>query len=723
MLLAVGASVWIPLAAAAQPVARDVLALFDSTTDESVVVSQLHRFVEFPLNHMGMRVSYWDVAEGMPDWANVDPDFVVSWFQAPVPDPDAYLAWMQEARGREILIATIGVSGLPYGDDETGADGVLEIHGLSSVGFVPVTFGAEIVDMDSDVVGFECTPDAVLPPFPVLVPRRQDITSHLTVRPNLPRFQGETSLVTTSDAGGFVAFGFALCRLPETETVQWLIDPFTFFSRAFDLGRWPVPDTTTLSGRRLYFSHIDGDGWNNVSEIPLPWDERPLSAEVINERILKAYPAFPVGVGLIGGDVDPTLGAPDAGARLARDAFALPNVEIGVHGYTHPFLWWYYEDYDRQAELDLIAEQRGDPDATPLDRFLRRVRGENDSSRMSVNYGLMLPRAHAQRPFSLEEEIDEAIAVANAIAPEGKTAQAFYWTGDTRPFPEAIAATVAAGVRNINGGDSRFDSVYPSMAYLSPLGLKVGAHRQIYTANANDNIYTSGWTRDFHGMRLVAETVERTGSPRRLKPFNLYYHTFAGERFASLEALFFLHELAASEEFIRVFPSRYIDTVTGFFSAEIEQIGENAWAIRDRGDLQTLRIDRLGSLSVDFGASSGVIGQRRFGDALYVSLDPADAAPVLRLAAEPEPAIHLVEASWEITRFAVDDCSLAVDAEGFGEGRIRIAGIDAKRVEIVAHRDGMIIFDGDVPVEDGQLDIGLPEAVDEATRLDIRCRR
>ncbi len=27
----------------------------------------------------------------------------------------------------------------------------------------------------------------------------------------------------------------------------------------------PVPDVTTHSGRRMYYSHIDGDGWRNVT--------------------------------------------------------------------------------------------------------------------------------------------------------------------------------------------------------------------------------------------------------------------------------------------------------------------------------------------------------------------------------------------------------------------------------------------------------------------------
>jgi len=27
----------------------------------------------------------------------------------------------------------------------------------------------------------------------------------------------------------------------------------------------PKPDTTTLAGRRIYYSHIDGDGWKELT--------------------------------------------------------------------------------------------------------------------------------------------------------------------------------------------------------------------------------------------------------------------------------------------------------------------------------------------------------------------------------------------------------------------------------------------------------------------------
>ena len=725
-LILVLSSICLPPAALAQSAGRDVLALYDSVHEESVAETYVHRFLELPLNHMGLRLTYWDVAQGMPDWSDFRSDYVVSWFREPVAQPEPYLAWMREAWQRGIPIASMGLSGMPASGGEAVANDFYEIHGLAQRDFVLVTFDASVSHFDEDVVGFECSPDAVLPPFPVLVPTREDVTSYLTLRSGLEGDKGESSLVTISDAGGFAHANYAICLLPELNRVQWLVDPFAFFERAFDLEVRPVPDTTTLSGRRIFFSHIDGDGWNNVSEIPLPWNERPLSAEIVNEHLLRAYPEIPVGVGVIGADVDPAFGASEDATRLAREAFALPNVEIAVHGYTHPFYWWYFREYDRQAELDLVDEQIQELEGAPIDDLFQWFGGEQDNTSLAalLTYDIFLPRAYLQRPFTLAEEIDGAIARANSLAPEGKTAQVYYWTGDTRPFPEAMAATVAAGIRNINGGDSRFDNQFPSMAYVSPVGRPVGAYWQIYSGNANDNTYTDGWTQNYHAMRLVEETVKHTGAPRRLKPFDIYYHSFTGERYASLEAIVHLYGVAASDEFIHVFPSRYIDVANGFYSAEITRTGENEWTIGDRGGLQTLRIDRPGALRVDFSSSSGVIGQRMIGDALYVSLDPGNETPRLKLTnSEPDSLVpNLIEASWEVTRFAVDGCDIDITAKGFGAGLIRIDGIDAPKVNVVARRDGGIMVDEDVMTENGQLDVRLPTAIDQTTALTIRCR-
>ena len=73
--------------------------------------------------------------------------------------------------------------------------------------------------------------------------------------------------MTTSRNGGYVSDEYTIFFEPNTDRLRWTVNPFAFFRKAFGEERFPIPDVTTLSGRRMYFSHIDGDGWNNVSEI------------------------------------------------------------------------------------------------------------------------------------------------------------------------------------------------------------------------------------------------------------------------------------------------------------------------------------------------------------------------------------------------------------------------------------------------------------------------
>lgn len=51
---------------------------------------------------------------------------------------------------------------------------------------------------------------------------------------------------------------------------RWAIDPPSFLQRALALPPMPVPDATTENGRRLFFAHIDGDGFASRAEFLSP---------------------------------------------------------------------------------------------------------------------------------------------------------------------------------------------------------------------------------------------------------------------------------------------------------------------------------------------------------------------------------------------------------------------------------------------------------------------
>ena len=135
-----------------------------------------------------------------------------------------------------------------------------------------------------------------------------------------------SSVVLTSSRG---LCGQRLCRLrgPGTGRTKWIIDPFAFFQKAFGAELMPIPDVTTLSGRRLWFSHIDGDGWNNMSYIESYRDKPTIAAAVILRELIAPYPDLPVAVGVIGADIDERYGTPEAARAPRARLYALPQVE------------------------------------------------------------------------------------------------------------------------------------------------------------------------------------------------------------------------------------------------------------------------------------------------------------------------------------------------------------------------------------------------------------
>src|SRR5690606_26305526 len=144
-------------------------------------------------------------------------------------------------------------------------------------------------------------------------------------------------------------------------------------------------------------------------------------------------------------------------------------------------------------------------------------------------------------------------------------ARLYLWSGDTSPGQAELAATRQAGVLNMNGGDTRLDGEYPSYTYVAPLTRVVGSERQVYSANSNENTYTNLWRGPFYGQYLLEETWRRTGTPLRLRPMNLYYHMYAGERLGSLGALIHHLEIARAAETAPIEASRYASIVGDFF--------------------------------------------------------------------------------------------------------------------------------------------------------------
>jgi hypothetical protein len=691
----------------AADVPRVVLVLYEGAAFDDPALTPVHRLAELPLNHLGLVLRYHDIRQPLPAPSSLGGvRGVLTWFQSEgvFAEPARYGQWAQAvvaAGKRFVVIGPAGIS-LDRQDRATAFPAVRAFYDRLGIdyegGWVSTTYDVECVGRDADVVDFERAFPTVLPAFARLraVPGRA--VAHAILRRRGDP-SGDSHPVVTGPAGGFIAPGFThyAAEAGGRERRQWYVNPFEFFRRAFGTDDLPKPDPTTVSGRRLFYSHIDGDGWRNLTEIEPHRKRRVSSARVVLAEIIDKFPDFPVTVGPILADLDPDWHGTEDSRAAAREIFTRPHVEVSSHTYSHPLDWRFFERYDRALEA----------------RYARgghRLRARSDAA-VNVQAGYDVPRSYVDHPFDLATEIAGSIAALRTLLPAGKRVELLQWSGDTLPFREAVAAVRRTGLRAINGGDTRFDRDFPSYAWVAPVGRPVGPDWQIYSSNSNENTYTDLWTDRFFGFTFLMRTIRNTEVPLRVKPFNVYYHMYSGEKLAALNAVRRNLEYARSQPLAPVTASRYAAIAEGFFTARVEQLAPRRWRVSGRGALTTLRFDRASRVAVDLDRSVGVIGARHQHGSLYVALDEDTPAAEVALrdlpAGAPLPRAtrpFLVQARWRVWRLRHTRAGVVFQAQGFGPGefqwqlpergrvRVEVQGGATAPVVAASDEDGLLTF-------------------------------
>ncbi|MCP4754699.1 MAG: hypothetical protein GY866_27785 [Proteobacteria bacterium] len=675
----------------AAPIPRTIVALYLNQPDGQLHWSQAHQLAEMPLNHLGLKVVHHNLERGLPQIKD-NPEIrgVLTWFDSGtrMENPSAYLKWATElvAAGKKLVV----MGGPGFWSDKKGvlvpSDSVnrlLNRLGLKCMdNWVDFTYDLRPVYLNPEVMEFERRLAGIIAPYRrVISLGKRGGHSHLVVRKG-GNAATDAHLVATGSAGGYIADGYALFvrHSDGKEFKQWYVNPFQFFRLAFATRDMPKPDTTTVAGRRIYYSHIDGDGWNNVSQIEEYQDREVLSSRVVLEKAIKAYPGLPVTVAPVVAELDEAWSGRRKSLDIAGEIFAQANVEVGSHTFSHPFDWDFFKDGNPETEQPYLHKYPGGgwKNNRVDTRFLSIIRTKdkpvydyNESGLSKDDYER--PRAYAAKPFDIDLELTGSAAFLNRLAPPGKRVRIIMWSGDTTPFEEAIRIVRRAGLQNINGGDSRFDREYPSYAWISPIGRSVGGEHQIYSSNSNENTYTDLWSDRFHGFRYLIQTVENTDIPFRIKPFNLYYHMYSGEKRASLEALMLNLEYAASQEIAPLTASRYAGIAQGFYTTRMVPLGKRRWRIENRGELQTIRFDFSSFSAVDFNRSRGIVGQRHYQGSLYVYLDEKASRPVVALKRhdryfeEPREATsYLIQGRWRVWSLSGDGRDFRFFSRGFG---------------------------------------------------------
>lgn len=728
MALPVLALAWIATATgvmACDVVPRATLALYDASRDSNPRNTRIYRFAEHILNYLGQVVVYYDVSGNDPlDIDQGEISLVMSWFDEPVPGTAAFGDWLSDRQAfcnNGPKIAVFGDLGfwtdLPPQISAKAMEALgIEVDGITHAVGVSATILAKderLMDYESDFLVWPGDYQGV-----IAAPASRTLLQ-LTANGK------DIALAVAGPAGGYVHSSATVEPGPDGQSA-WIVDPFGFFATVLQQDDVPKPDPTTFQGLRSFFVTVSSVGWLDVMPAQVFGEPQRLASEVLLERIVEAFPDLPATVAVLAGDLSPELGGPAAerGRQAAISAFAAPNVDGAVQGFSDIRDWDFFAAYDpdREAELLVATVEVEDESALVASAMqtLRDAFADAGASTFSRTPGA--PRKYATTPFDLRQEVAGAIDEVNALTQEGRPVALYAWSGNARPFETALQAVERTGMDSMGGGGGLMDAAHPSLTGLWPFSAQLGQHRQIHDALGGDAIYTGYWTAPLYGFHGFHETLRRTEEPRRLRPFHLSFAARSMIHFETRRAVETYLKLARSSDVVPIRASAYVRSVQGFLSAEITAEGPGLWRVRNHGMLQTLRLDHARSRALDMTTSEGVMGARRKGDSLYIALAPRAEAPLIALTEDDGPsgivlgsaAPALLGSRPVVETWNRGTCSVELELSGFAEGDVTLAaqpnaqyGVAISGVDDDRHRpmraDGAGVLTIEVPTAPGGL--------------------
>jgi hypothetical protein len=596
------------------PVKREIIALYDGAQEGGANLTRIHRFAEVPLNYLGYVLRFHDIRTKLPAPAEMERyRGVLTWFAGPVADSDAYLAWASQVSRLNVRYVILGDIGVAINSANiVVVNRLLDLAGVRHTGdYVAPTLATRVVQKDQSLIEFECRLDPVLSDYPVIDAKGPGTRIGLMLETPPQDGKRKTVLVAIGEKGAYAALNYEFChQRPPLYQGKWLVNPFAFFGAAFGSGDQPIPDTTTASGNRLYFSTLAIEGWTRSSKIEGLRDSTVMAGEVVLRELIEAFRDLPV-------NIDPQ------------------DKEVPKFG--------------RSGEQAQVILQRllASPNAEPVRR------------RMA-----------------------------------------------TMP--------------------SRFDSEYPSISNLAPL-VSAGPDLFIIEPMSDETAYSNAGPVGENEFSALKDTVANTETPRRLKPFSLNYHAYAGEYPALLRSVKDRLRAASAAALTPVSANRYAGIVDGFFSARVDRVGSAAWRISNRGELETVRFDAAEGREVDLQSSVGVIGQKRNGTRLYVALD-ATIEPAVVVLGPPAASrtgsrgFGLVESRWLVRHVGKDECALSFEAQGYGDGSFTWSDVASGRYMITVERGGREVLRRTAEADAaGRLKFDLPVSAVDPVIIRVNC--
>jgi hypothetical protein len=619
---------------------RKVLIVQDSEVDLPLDETPGVRDLATPLNYLGYDVEYANVNEPLPD--GITPDRyagIVAWLQSDeTANSGAWRTWVDARMAAHVPMVFMGQFGFDAAEDEGRA---LDLQAVAG----PFTDKIEVVSRDP-MVGFEVDPKL----------GARDLTGVQVGSASKSLLRVKSSEATLDQIaitpwGGFAMSPYTVVSLNGIGQERWAIQPIDFLRQALRLQAMPSPSVTTENGRRLFMTHVDGDGFASRAEFP----GADYSGEALYQQIFTRY-KVPMTLSVIEGEVGPKGLYPQISSRLeeiARKMFALPYVAIGTHTYSHPFEW---------ENVDAKTGERVD-------------RGGGDTA-----FSLNIPNY----TFNIDREVTGSIDYINSrLAPAGKKVTILQWPGNCEPPAIVVRKTYQAGVDNVNGGDTVITKSANSWTNIAPIGvLKGPGAYQVYAPNQDENVYTNDWLGPFYGFTRVLETFDMTDKPRRFKPVDIYYHMYSGTKVASLRALDQIFAAVLKQPVLPVHMTDYahkvLDWRTFAVARSVQSEGANAksddWLVRGNGEVRELHWPQ--TTAPDLHASRGVTGYAPGPDGTYIHITDGAA----RVSFDEPGALskasalpYIAEANGFVRDFKRDAKGMSFEFGGYYEPFVKLA--------------------------------------------------
>ena len=532
---------------------RKVL-IIHNTKQKLIFSCNAHKLYSMPLEYLGYipkLVEYKDIPRGY--LADKYAGIIIA-LENPIENQKEFFNWIKSNINDGLKV--VFMDNIPFNDDL-----------LKQLNLIPTNNESPnytLIYQNKNISDFEINPNM------------QNIKDNTIINPKNGKkiivFKNDKNQIFTTCA--YTKWG-GYCLNPTVNinknTTLWSINPFKFFRKSLTLKNIPLPDVTTENGRRIAFSHIDGDGFMEKNYVL-----NKFSSEVLYKKLFTKT-SFPISAAIIESEIAPYGLYPQYSQKLikiAKKIYKLKNIEPASHSFSHPFKWGYKN-----------------PPRLPVKNYTH---------------------------FSPKREILGSIKFIQKLLPKNKKINLFFWTGNCLPTKQDLQICHTHHILNINGGDTKITQENNFISLIMPIGIWVDKYFQVYAPITNENIYTNLWTNK-GGYIKVIQTMKLTNKPRRIKPIDIYYHFYSGSTTESLEALFYVYNWVKHQKITPMFTSEYIKIAHDFEDTIVaKSINDNSYIIRNKGKLKTLKIQ--GKHNIDIKNSKNVIGYNFYNGWTYIHL-------------------------------------------------------------------------------------------------------